>query len=144
MKTWVSKKKGFTLIELLVVTTIIIVLMSIGIISYQAAKKKGRDSKRKSDLEQVRAALEMYRSDYDQYPAGNWSVATAALVADNYLGAAPEDPKSSTYQYVYSVGGSNLTYSLYAYMEIPTGDSHGGTDCGVGESTVCNYRVVNP
>jgi len=65
--------KGFTLIEILVVATIIGLLASGAIVSYQQLSKQSRDAKRKTDLEQVRAALEMYRSNEDTYPVGTWS-----------------------------------------------------------------------
>ena len=65
--------KGFTLIEILVVATIIGLLASGAIVSYQQLLKQSRDAKRKTDLEQVRAALEMYRSNEDTYPVGTWS-----------------------------------------------------------------------
>lgn len=136
------KARGFTLIELLVVATIILVLSSMGLVSYQAAQKKGRDSKRKSDLEQVRAALEMYRSDYGHYPiANNWTDMINELnnEDENYLSSIPADPKGYSYYYNSSDG---YTYYLCAYLET------GGTDdcgnyCGPAPGN-CNYRVTNP
>lgn len=133
-----KRRKGFTLIELLVVVTIILLLSGMGLISYQAAQKKGRDSKRKSDLEQVRAALEMYRSDYGSYPVGDWDSMITSLRDENYLSSSPEDPKGYFYYYNSSDG---YTYRLCAYLE--TG---GGDDCGsnCGAPGNCNYRVTNP
>lgn len=63
-------KKGFTLIELLVVITIIAIIASIGLISYQKVSQSGRDSKRQADLKQVQSALEQYFADQFFYPAG--------------------------------------------------------------------------
>ena len=53
-------KKGFTLIELLVVISIIVILITIGMTSLATAQKKGRDAKRKSDLREIKNALEQY------------------------------------------------------------------------------------
>ena len=53
--------RGFTLIELLVVIAIIGILITVGAVSYQRAVRLSRDSKRKTDLEQIRQALETYR-----------------------------------------------------------------------------------
>jgi prepilin-type N-terminal cleavage/methylation domain-containing protein len=60
--------KGFTLIELLVVIAIIGILITVGAVSYQRAVRLSRDSKRKTDLEQIRQALETYRSEEGVYP----------------------------------------------------------------------------
>ncbi|MCL4208570.1 hypothetical protein KJZ63_02975, partial [Patescibacteria group bacterium] len=54
---------GFTMIELLVVTTIIIILTSIGLVSYTSANRSARNGKRKADMEMVRQALVLYRTD---------------------------------------------------------------------------------
>jgi len=68
------KKNGFTLVELIVVIAIIGVLVSLGYTNYQTSLARARDGKRKGDLEQIRSALEMYRTDKGYYPkCSNWS-----------------------------------------------------------------------
>jgi len=57
-------KKGFTLIELLVVVSIISLLSSIVLASLNTARAKARDARRKSDLNEIRTALEFY---FDKY-----------------------------------------------------------------------------
>src|SRR3989344_1793427 len=64
----VTRRQGFTLIELLVVTTIIIVLSTIGLVSYRQAGMSARNAKRKADLETVRQALVLYRTEVGTYP----------------------------------------------------------------------------
>ncbi|KKW03189.1 MAG: Pilin domain protein [Candidatus Beckwithbacteria bacterium GW2011_GWC2_49_11] len=64
-------KKGFTLIELLVSITIIGILASIGLGTFQNSQKKSRDTRRKNDLKQVSLALEAYLNDKGQYPGDN-------------------------------------------------------------------------
>ncbi|PJC43527.1 MAG: hypothetical protein CO039_03740, partial [Candidatus Pacebacteria bacterium CG_4_9_14_0_2_um_filter_34_50] len=64
-----NKKKGFTLIELLVVATIITILSAIGLVSFVNAGQGARDAKRKADLETVRQALVLRRSDLGNYPS---------------------------------------------------------------------------
>lgn len=58
-------KKGFTLIELLIVIAILALLMSIIIITLNPAEllKKARDTKRVSDLNALRTALNLYVTD---------------------------------------------------------------------------------
>ncbi|MFH0979716.1 MAG: prepilin-type N-terminal cleavage/methylation domain-containing protein, partial [Candidatus Roizmanbacteria bacterium] len=60
-------KKSFTLIEVLVVVGIIGLLTSIAVASYSRMGQQSRDARRKTDLEQIRSALEMYRSNNDEY-----------------------------------------------------------------------------
>jgi general secretion pathway protein G len=87
-----NKNKGFTFIEILVVATIIGVLATIGATSYQTASKKSRDGKRKADLEQIRAALELYRADYGQYP----TTSSLNSLTTTYITVLPSPPPKST------------------------------------------------
>ncbi len=68
MKKNNQKNLGFTLLEMLVVMLIIIVLAAVGLRSFNASRNKSRDARRKSDLEQLQRALEMYHSDKGYYP----------------------------------------------------------------------------
>ncbi len=127
-------KKTFTLIELLVVSTVIMLLLSGGIITYSQLTKQSRDARRKSDLQQVRAALEMYRSNNNQYPISDYTNLSNFLVNGTikYLEKLPNDPKSSQYSYYYTSTGSD--YTLAGYLET------GGTNCVVdGCGGSCNY-----
>lgn len=128
------KEKGFTLIELLVAMTIVSVLMGVALVSYQGARKSARDGKRKTDLEEIRSALEMYRADNETYPPD-----LATLESDGYI-VLPEDSLTDR-DYAYNPI-SESTYNLCAALEVDTGDSPSGCggDCGVG----CNYKVTNP
>lgn|SRR3989338_2827337 len=53
-------KRGFTLIELLVVISILAILITMGLTSFASAQRKGRDAKRKSDLREIKNAMEQY------------------------------------------------------------------------------------
>jgi general secretion pathway protein G len=126
-------KKSFTLIEILVVVTIIVLLTAAAVVSYTTFFKQARDAKRKTDMEQIRAALEIYRSNNDTYPVGiSWaslSILTSPVV---YIQSLPSDPKNPTYSYYYS--GSIADYTLGAYQE------SGGITCVAGQcGGNCNY-----
>ena len=113
------RKLGFTLIELLVVISIIGILVAVGVVSYTRAVKLSRDSRRKTDLEQIRQALETYRSENFAYPATS---SLADLVPD-YIAALPTDPKEGTAGYVYTyTRTANTTYTLCAELENYTSD----------------------
>ncbi|PIZ65365.1 hypothetical protein COY15_03395, partial [Candidatus Roizmanbacteria bacterium CG_4_10_14_0_2_um_filter_39_12] len=53
---FINNKSGFTLIELIVVIGIIGVLATLGIGSYSNIQKSARDSKRYSDLRELKVA----------------------------------------------------------------------------------------
>src|SRR3990167_7104273 len=63
LNTKYGKPSGFTLIELLVVIALIGILASFAIASFASAQAKGRDSRRKADLDAVKKALYLYKSD---------------------------------------------------------------------------------
>jgi len=103
---------GFTLIELLVVMTIIAILLGLSLVSFQGARKTARDGKRKVDLEEIRSALEMCRTDTGSYPIGVVFLSSGdGIVCDtiNYL-TIPFGPSGTgdIYRYTPS-GGSNYT-----------------------------------
>jgi len=61
-------KKGFTLIELLVVVALIGVLATLVLANLNAARQRGRDAQRKSDLRNIQTALRLWYNDYGKYP----------------------------------------------------------------------------
>lgn len=141
MKKLPQQIKGFTIIELLVSVTIIAILSTIGMNGYQSVARGGRDALRKSDLEQIRSALEIYKSQNNTYP--NASVACVPDLTTDYINPYPLDPKSPTYKYCYVLGSGNLTYQLCARLE----NGSTSTDlCGGGNKCTgnCNYQVNNP
>lgn len=144
--------QGFTLVEILIVMTVMAILMGIALVSFQGSRAVARDSQRKTELEEIRSALEVYRTDNSQYilPAGNPSnwyaeIALDELVDGNYLSAVPRDPLEPTYRYRYNTPDpdSAVTYVLCAFLETGGSAVSGcGGECGSGVS--CNYRVANP
>lgn len=125
-------KNGFTLIELIVVVTIIAVISVAGVISYGSAGKKSRDSRRMSDLEKMRMALEMARQVGTTYPTSIYSL------EPNFLEKVPIDPKGSNYYYQI-VGANNYRYTIWATME-----DLGSTNGIYGAGDAYNYQVTNP
>jgi len=64
-----KSEKGFTLIELLVVIAIIGILAAIAIPQFSEYRKRGFDSRAKSDLRNVATAEEAYYADNEVYLA---------------------------------------------------------------------------
>ena len=51
-------KKGFTLIELLVVISIIGILSTLAVVSFNSGRGKARDARRVSDIKQISTLIE--------------------------------------------------------------------------------------
>lgn len=124
-------KKAFTLIEILVVVTIIGLITSIAVVSYTSINKNSRDARRKADLEQIRAALEMYRSNNNSYPDALDTLTTLPV----YIQSVPTDPKSASYSYYFTSSGSD--YTLGAYLESSASVCVAAPNCGSGGCTYC-------
>lgn len=124
------KRGGFSLIELMIVIGIITVITAAGATRFTQAQAKSRDARRQADLEAVRSALELYRSDnstigypnpsggsadsrYDGLCAG--SSCDSGELLYNYLERMPQDPReNATYFYMYTRVGSGTSYTLCA------------------------------
>ena len=137
-------RKAFTLIELLIVIAIIALLTALSLFALQEARKSARDTKRKADLETIRGALEMYRSDCSVYPDPDGDHVPSSIVGCNgevYIQTTPTD---STSPRAYYYGLAGLTYELCAALEgnVDTLPTDCGGECGTG--ITCNYRVINP
>lgn len=133
-------KKGYTLIEILIVTTIVVLLTAGAIVSYSTFLKQSRDAKRKADLEQIRAALEMYRSNNNEYLvfSGNCS---SLVGLDEYLATIPSDPKRTSSGYYYRCTITANNYTLGAILEKGAEGTGGCNNCDNSPATGCNYCV---
>jgi len=149
------KKQGFTLMEILIVIAMLGILATIIFGSYLSSLKKGRDSRRKQDLEQVSRALELYYSEQGRYPQE--SEVTFGQKLDNpnsddddifYMKQLPVDPMES-YQYDYVVDSSDYqSYQLYSCLENDDDldynlSDFSGTNCGTNCSP-CHYGIASP
>ncbi len=63
-----KRGRAFTLIELLVVISIVGILMTLVIVTVVPVQRKGRDSKRKSDVNLFLSGVELYKADFKVYP----------------------------------------------------------------------------
>ena len=78
---------GFTLIELMTVVSIIGILATLAVPSYQAAVLKAREATLRQDLFTIRDVIDQHRADQGKYPA-----ALGDLVKTGYLRTIPVDP----------------------------------------------------
>jgi len=131
-----SHSCGFTLIELLVVISVIGVLTSLVIMNVMGVRERVRDSQRKSDLNQMKKALFMYKNDYSNlYPVSDSdrkiNACSPAVAIDwgsaftcgsmIYMKILPQDPLNSesspdiTYKYRQIDSGGD--FCLWATLE---------------------------
>lgn len=109
--------RGFTLIELLAVVTIIGILATLAIIGIANTTKRARDSRRQSDLANVKKAIELYAQDNGEYPSGNYEALGETLL-EGYLTTMPQDPlnnRDANRSYLYVSNGDR--YVLYSDLE---------------------------
>jgi general secretion pathway protein G len=97
-------RSGFTLVELLIVIIVLALLTVVSGTAYTATMKTARDGRRKIDLESIRSALEVYRSDHSTYPDtedGSSSLASFLETGSKKYISMPKDPKTKTdYYYI--------------------------------------------
>jgi general secretion pathway protein G len=84
-------QRGFTLIELLVVISMIAILAAMGIAQYRNSVRRAQEATLKTDLFQMRDAIDQYYADKGKYPS-----TLDTLVSDGYLRKIPVDPITRT------------------------------------------------
>lgn len=124
-------KKGFSLIELLVVIAIMALLIGLAVPNFLGARERARDTRRKTELAQLKTALRLYYNDYNTYPATDTGVylkacgsaggsrcpvcASAEFAAGGadgcgttYMRSLPKIGTTSTYKYYQCTGGDDF------------------------------------
>jgi prepilin-type N-terminal cleavage/methylation domain-containing protein len=129
--------KGFTLVELLVVIAIIGILASVVLVSLNSARSKARDSRRVSDMNQIRLALEAFYDDNQDYPDA------LTDLDPNYIPQIPSDPQTGTpygatnYD---NCGTGDQDYTLQVTLE---NNNRQVLDSDVDEATILCGSVAN-
>jgi len=146
------KNNGLTMIELIIVLAILSVFILVAIFTYLGQLAKGRDAKRKADLDKTQNVLEDYLNDKICYPDGLTCGSTAGTDMAGYISEVPCDPINNTYyNYFYSYDGRpevvcKSWYKIYTKLENtkdPIIEKVGCTG-GCGPSGNYNYWVSSP
>lgn len=124
-----KSKLGFTIIELLVVVAIIGLLTSIISFTVNTSRTKARDTRRVTDLKQIKSGLDLYfqhGSGYPDTPTWNAAVGLQLSCSGTNILQVPKDPVTPTYQYLYTASGNSFSgcggtvrgdYELEFYIE---------------------------
>lgn len=115
-----NSRRGITFIEILVTISIIGILGSITAISFANSQKKARDEKKINDLQKIKVALEVYRSDNTDhlYPPASASFPPSCgndwTIGDtSYIKPFPCDNNT---KYIYAASSDLTRYSLRACL----------------------------
>jgi len=117
--------RGFTLIELLVVIAIIGLLASVAMASFGLVQRKGRDSRRMSDVTTIAKALASFVvTNGGVFPISTTPVIitgtdafSAMLVGSGAIDAVPHDPASPRLDYTYVSDANGSTYTISFCLE---------------------------
>ncbi|MBI2263067.1 type II secretion system protein [Candidatus Berkelbacteria bacterium] len=126
-------RKGFTLVELLVVIAIIGVIAALVIVNLSSARGKGRDARRKQDLDTIRLAIEGYMdqnnittppgtagANYYSDNVTDWP-ALANAIGTTIVSTLPKDPTNTGgYRYHYVKSTTSDDYEINVQLEKDT------------------------
>lgn len=113
-------KKGFTLVEILVVVSIIGIIISISVLSFNSTEEVSRNNARLSNVKQIQLALEEYYKYENSYPAtlSFGSSLVGSSTSKVFLNLVPQNPSPrndgscTDQEYQYSYNSSTKAYTL--------------------------------
>lgn len=135
-----SEKHGFTIIELIVVITVIAILTTISVISYEGITLGGRDDKRKADISALMHELDTYYQTNNEYPVG-CAMTNAQCVTVSSTGSKQSDP--GTFNTSSGKPPLNATASLTTLRSVLPGlnDSFGDPNGNKNKPFIDNYAT---
>ena len=114
-----GSERGFTLIELLVVASILVVLAGMGLVQYKNGVIRAREGVLKTDLFNMRDAIDQYYADKGQYPG-----TLDELSGSGYMRKVPDDPftmSNSTWQTIASEPDANNPTAAPGVYDVKSG-----------------------
>jgi len=142
------KKNGFTFIEAITVVGIICILATLSVVAMKSLRMSGRDSRRVSNITEIRNALSLYYSKYNYYPTSITPGESFKAGSIIYLEKVPSNPVPKTdgscdnNDYAYTAQNNNTSYTLNFCL----GNNLAGIQAGNNQATPEGIvtRVVAP
>ncbi len=140
-------KKAFTLIELMVVLLVIAIISTLAITSYSSVDRRGRDTKRISDIAKIQLALEKYHQNKGFYPSSlsfGSALTDTSSPAITYLDPVPQNPlpyndgNCTSTEYTYTPM-SNDNYYLKFCISTKNNDLSAGNQCFGPRGSSCYF-----
>ena len=122
----IRREAGFTIIELLVVLALISILATMGMAQYRNGQIHAREAVLKTDLFDLRDAIDQYYADKGMYPT-----TLDALVTDGYIRKIPVDPitnAADTWQTVPSEPDPNNPTASVGVYDVKSGSDQTALD----------------
>lgn len=99
-----NTERGFTLLEMVMVMTIIVVLATVGVVSYQHIQLKAKEEVLKQDLKTMRKIIDEYQADREHLPQGLEDLVTAG-----YMREVPIDPLTGDRDWAVEMGEDTIS-----------------------------------
>ncbi|MCX6793084.1 MAG: type II secretion system protein [Candidatus Falkowbacteria bacterium] len=138
------KKNGFTFVEVITTVAIIGVLATIAAISIRALQMNGRDARRVSDINEIRNALSLYYSKYNQYPTSITPGQRFQLGNTIFMEKVPSNPtprndgNCNDSEYIYETQNNNISYTINFCLGDNFADIRYGNNQAVPEGIIPN------
>lgn len=124
MKIVRKQINGFTLVELLVVITIMSILTVITVGQFQQAQKKARDVQRKSNIDSLSKAIQMYYADLGTLPSEaamnsllNTGLGFTDVSGYVYMKVVPMETVNGMPEFCYETNSNGKKYGLFVGLE---------------------------
>ena len=119
-----KNSRGFTLLELLVVIAVIGILSAITLVLFDEVRAKTRDTKRLSDIREIKKALALYVVNTGGFPISPVPITitgedafSAILENELVITEVPPDPLHPSLTYTYQTDASGTNYTLSFCLE---------------------------
>ncbi len=137
-------QSGLSLIEIMIIVSLVVVLMILSMTALWGQVRKGRDARRKADLEEIKIAFEEYFNDNNCYPPSTILDNCEGTELQPYVREVPCDPAGYSYEYVPATNPCS-GYRVFTQLENesdPVIEELGCTGgCGGGLDPSYNYGI---
>lgn len=140
-----KSSSGFTLAEVLISVAILALIFLAVVVNWRTQLNKGYDSRRKTDLGQIKGAFEEYYNDNDCYPPAGILNNCAGGELQPYLPAIPCDPVTKAPYYYVPNANPCSGYRVLAGLAVTADPDIPGVGCspinGCGYGVQYNWGV---